>query len=117
MQKLTNIPNISTSSTFKKPSKSATLTISFSEYVDFSQEIQFNSELKNKFSNKNSSRNYLKLQIAKCLDKAKENFNVTETTVLEILSWHENNDSDFYCLCICGEEYEVALKKQLEAKK
>jgi beta-lactamase regulating signal transducer with metallopeptidase domain len=85
-----------------------------SEYVDFSQEIQFNSELKNKFSNKNSSRNYLKLQIAKCLDKAKENFNVTETTVLEILSWHENNDSDFYCLCICGEEYEVALNNSWE---
>lgn len=85
-----------------------------SEYVDFSQEIQFNSELKNKFSNKNLSRNYLKLQIAKCLDKAKENFNVTETTVLEILSWHENNDSDFYCLCICGEEYEVALNNSWE---
>ena len=85
-----------------------------SEYVDFSQEIQFNIELKNKFSNKNSSRNYLKLQIAKCLDKAKENYNVTETTVLEILSWHESNDSDFYCLCICGEEYEVALNNSWE---
>lgn len=85
-----------------------------SEYVDFSKEIQFNNELKNKFSNKNSSRNYLKLQIAKCLNMAKENFNITETTVSEILSLHENNDSDFYCLCICGEEYEVALNNSWE---
>ena len=44
-----------------------------SEYVDFSQEIQFNSELKNKFSNKNSSRNYLKLQIAKILQRLMQN--------------------------------------------
>ncbi|MBO5947415.1 hypothetical protein J6Q66_01110 [bacterium] len=85
-----------------------------SEYVDFSKEIQFNNELKNKFSNKNSSGNYLKLQIAKCLDNAKENFNITETTVSEILSLHENNASDFYCLCICGEEYDVALNNSWE---